>query len=133
MLNPNGDAIYSAGLTEFADLVYDIVVKNASLGKNVSKDWEKVFKALLILDALENASYLDEEDANEKVTISYFKRNLKLVVSLLDLIIELKDEKDLRNNSLDIIQDGKVALVSQISDIESQMVVLEAENLELKE
>ena len=76
---------------------------------------------------------LDEEDANEKVTISYFKRNLKLVVSLLDLIIEMKDEKDLINNSLDIIQDGKVALVSQISDIESQMVVLETENLELKE
>ena len=57
----------------------------------------------------------------------------KLAIVLLDLISELTSEKDLINNSLDISQDGKIALVSQISDIESQMVVLEAENLELKE
>ena len=84
----------------------------------------------------------DEEDSDEKVTLSYFKQNLntvstsklrKLVVVLLDLISEMKDEKDLVNNNLDIFQDGKIALVAQISDIESQMVVLETENLELKE
>ena len=45
----------------------------------------------------------------------------------------MTDEKDLINNSLDIFQDGKFALVTQISYIESQMVVLEDENLEQKE
>ena len=83
----------------------------------------------------------DEEDSNEKVALSYFERNLntfstsklkKLVVVLLDLISEMTDEKDLINNSLDIFQDGKIVLVAQISNIESQMVVLEAKNLELK-
>ena len=83
----------------------------------------------------------DEEDSDEKVTLSYFKQNLntfstsklrKLAVVLLDLIREMKDEKDLVNNNLDISQDGKIALVAKISDIKSQMLVLEAENLELK-
>ncbi|XP_015084081.1 uncharacterized protein LOC107027425 [Solanum pennellii] len=46
---------------------------------------------------------------------------------------EMTDEKVLINNSLDMFQDGKIAIVAQISDIKSQMVVLEAENLELKE
>ena len=63
----------------------------------------------------------DEEDSDEKVTLSYFKQNLntfstsklrKLVVVLLDLISEMKDEKDLVNNNLDIFQDGKIALVA---------------------
>ncbi|KAH0720091.1 hypothetical protein KY284_005121 [Solanum tuberosum] len=80
----------------------------------------------------------DEEDTDEKVTLSDFKQNLntfstcklrKLVVVLLDLISELTTEKDLMNNSLDISQDGKNALVAQIYDIESQMIVLEVENL----
>ena len=83
----------------------------------------------------------DEEDSDEKVSLSYFKQNLntfstsklrKLAVVLLDLISEMKDEKDLVNNNLDISQDGKIALVAQISDIKSQMLVLEAKNLELK-
>ena len=83
----------------------------------------------------------DKEDSDEKVTLSYFKQNLntfstsklrKLAVVLLDLISEMKDEKDLVNNNLDISQDGKIALVAQISDIKSQMLVLEAKNLELK-
>ena len=80
----------------------------------------------------------DEEDSDEKVTLSYFEQNLntfstsklrKLVVVLLDLISELTNEKDLVNNSLDIFHDEKIALVAQISDIESQMVVLKAKNL----
>ncbi|XP_015057426.1 uncharacterized protein LOC107003615 [Solanum pennellii] len=83
----------------------------------------------------------NEEYADEKVTLSYFKQNLntfstsklrKLAVVLLDLISELTSEKDPIRNSLDISQDGKIALVAQISDIKSQMLVLEAENLELK-
>ena len=57
----------------------------------------------------------------------------KLVVVLLDLISEMTDQKDLVNNSLDIFQYGKITLVAQISDIVSQMVVVDAENLELKE
>ena len=56
-----------------------------------------------------------------------------MTVVLLHLISELTVEKNLVNNSLDIFQDGKFALVTQISYIESQMVVLETENLELKE
>ena len=72
----------------------------------------------------------DEEDSDEKVTLCYFKQNLntfstsklgKLDVVLFDLISEMTDEK------------GKIVLVAQVSDIESQMVVLETENLELKE
>ena len=79
----------------------------------------------------------DEKDGGEKVTLSYFKQNLntfstsklkKLVIVLLDLISEMKDEKDLVNNNLDIFQDGKIALIAQISDIESQMVVLETKS-----
>ncbi|XP_069149834.1 uncharacterized protein [Solanum lycopersicum] len=85
---------------------------------------------------------IDEEDSDEKVTLSYFKQNLntfstsklrKLAIVLLDWISEMKDEKDLVNNNLDIFQDGKIALAAQISDIESQMVVLETENLKLNE
>lgn len=64
MLNPNGEAIYSASLTEFADLVYDIVVTKAPKGKNVSKLWEEVYKALLIIDALEDVDYYTETHAN---------------------------------------------------------------------
>ena len=84
----------------------------------------------------------NEEDADEKVTLSYFKKNMntfstsklrKLAVVLLNLISELTSEKDPISNSLDISQDEKIALVAQISDIESQMVVLEAKNLKLKE
>jgi hypothetical protein len=62
MLNPNGANIYSAGLTEFAELIYDIVVRG-SKGKPVSKQWDTAYKALLILDSLETADYLGE-DAN---------------------------------------------------------------------
>ena len=56
----------------------------------------------------------DEEDSDEKVTLSYFKQNLntfstsklrKLAVVLLDLISEMKDKKDFVNNNLDIFQD----------------------------
>jgi hypothetical protein len=64
MLNPNGEAIYSAGLTEFADLVYDIVVTKAPKGRNVAKLWEEVYKVLPILDALEDVDILEEENAN---------------------------------------------------------------------
>ena len=58
----------------------------------------------------------DGEDADEKVTLSYFKQKLntfstsklrKLAVVLLDLISERKSEKDPINNSLDIYQDEK--------------------------
>nr|AAT38725.2 hypothetical protein SDM1_41t00018 [Solanum demissum] len=84
----------------------------------------------------------DEEDDDEKVTLSYLKQNLntfstnklrKLVVVLLDLISERMTKNDIMNNSLDIPQDGKIIFVAQISDIENQMVVREAKNLELKE
>jgi hypothetical protein len=64
MLNPNGASIYSAGLSEFADLIYEIVVTKAPKGKNVSKLWDKAFKALILLDALEDVDYYEEEDAN---------------------------------------------------------------------
>ena len=56
----------------------------------------------------------DEEDSDEKVTLSYFKQNLntfstsklgKLDVVLFDLISEMTDEK------------GKIVLVAQIYDI----------------
>lgn len=85
---------------------------------------------------------LDDEDANEEVTLSYFKQNSnnfsisklrKLVVVLNDLISELTTENDLVDNCLDISQDEKIALVTQIYDIEKERVVLEAENTELKE
>jgi hypothetical protein len=47
MLNPNGADIYSAGLTDFAELIYEIVVTKAPKGTNVTKDWEKVYKIIL--------------------------------------------------------------------------------------
>lgn len=64
MLNPNGANIYSAGFTALADLVYKIVVTDTPKGKNVSKDWDKAYNALLLLEALENPTRIDEADAN---------------------------------------------------------------------
>lgn len=91
-------------------------------------------------DALMEIS--DEKYAHEKVTLSYFKKNVytfsicewrKLVVVLLDLISELTKENGRVNNSLAILQDSKISLVSQMFDISNHIVVLEAENRELKE
>ena len=65
-------------------------------------------------DALMEIS--DEKDAHEKVTLSYFKKNvytfsicklINLVVVLLDLISDLTKENDRVNNSLSILQDSK--------------------------
>ena len=54
-----------------------------------------------------------------------------LVVVLIDSIIESTTETKLMNNSLDILHEEKVALVDQMSVVEENVVVLEAENLEL--
>lgn len=79
----------------------------------------------------------DDDDANEEVTLSCFKKNLntfsisklrKLVIVLINLISELMTENDLVKNIIDISQDE-----TQIFDIQKQIVVLEAENLELEE
>jgi hypothetical protein len=64
MLNPNGADIYSAGLTDFAELIYEIVVTKAPKGTNVTKDWEKVYKILPILHSLANVDYLEDDEAN---------------------------------------------------------------------
>lgn len=64
MLNPNGANIYSAGLTDFAELVYDIVVVKAPKGLPVASEWEKVYKILPILHSLKVADSLQEENVN---------------------------------------------------------------------
>lgn len=58
MLIPNGDKIYSAGLIEFSNLVYNTVISKDKYGKKT--EWETIYKALMILDTLENASLYDE-------------------------------------------------------------------------
>ena len=84
----------------------------------------------------------NNEHVNEKVTLSYFNTNVnvfsirklrKLVGVFINSISELTTEKDLFNNSLDIFQNEKIVIVTQIYDIEKQVLVLEAKNLELKE
>ena len=86
------------------------------------------------------AKYDDEED-EEEVTLSDLIQNLHvycvkklriLVVVLIDSIIESTTETKLMNNSLDILHEEKVALVDQMSVVEENVIVLEAENLELK-
>ena len=52
---------------------------------------------------------------------------------MIDPFIELTTENDLMNNSLDILREKKVALVDKMSVVEEQLMVLEAENLELRE
>ncbi|KAH0648271.1 hypothetical protein KY285_033519 [Solanum tuberosum] len=66
----------------------------------------------------------DEEYEEEKLR--------SLAVVLIDSFIELTTENDLMNNSLDILREEKVALVDQMSIVEEQLMVLEAENLEQK-
>lgn len=56
----------------------------------------------------------------------------KLVVVLVDPISELTTEKDLLYNSLDIFQDEKISMVTQIYSIEKQIIVLEAEKSRTK-
>ena len=78
----------------------------------------------------------EDEYVNEKVTLCDFKQNVnvfsirklrKLVFVIIDAISDVTTEKDLFNNRLDIFQDEKIAMVTQISDIEKKMAVLEAE------
>src|SRR5688572_16068580 len=64
MLNPNGDNIYSAGLTEFAHLVYDTFVTRTSKGKPTKVQWDKIYKALSIIDSLTDVDYLEDSEAN---------------------------------------------------------------------
>ncbi|KAH0717452.1 hypothetical protein KY285_013483 [Solanum tuberosum] len=84
----------------------------------------------------------DDEEVDEEVTLSDLKQNLhvycvkklrSLAALLIDSIIELTTENDLMNNSLDILHEEKVALVDQMFVVEEQLIVLEAENLELWE
>lgn len=64
MLNPNGTNIYSAGLTDFAELVYIIVIEKIPNGKPVNSDWSKVYNILPILHSLQNSEYITEENLN---------------------------------------------------------------------
>ncbi|KAK4721295.1 hypothetical protein R3W88_011528 [Solanum pinnatisectum] len=84
----------------------------------------------------------DDEEAEKEVTLSDFKKNLhvyfvkrlrNLAVVLINSITELTTEMDVMNNSLDMFHDEKVALVSQICVVEERMMVMESENLELRE
>ncbi|KAH0689668.1 hypothetical protein KY289_017026 [Solanum tuberosum] len=101
------------------------------------KDYEDMFDATF--DFMEKS---DDQEAEEEVTLFDLKQNLhvycvknlrSLAVVLIDSIIELTTEKDLRNNSLDILHEEKVALVDQMSVVEEQLIILEAKNLELRE
>ncbi|KAK4713349.1 hypothetical protein R3W88_019256 [Solanum pinnatisectum] len=84
----------------------------------------------------------DDEEDEEKVTFSDLKQNLNaysirklrnLVVVLIDSVIELTAKKDSMNNSLVNFNEEKLALTDHVSVIEEQLIVLETENLELKE
>ena len=84
----------------------------------------------------------DDEEDEEEVTLSDLKQNLHvycvkklriLAAVLIDSIIESTTETELLNNSLDILHEEKVALVDQMSVVEENVIVLEAENLELKQ
>ncbi|KAH0717127.1 hypothetical protein KY285_013158 [Solanum tuberosum] len=64
----------------------------------------------------------------------YFVKKLRCIAAvLIDSIIESTTEKVMINNSVDILHEEKVALVHQMSVVEEQLIVLEAENLELRE
>ena len=64
----------------------------------------------------------------------YCVKKLRILAAvLIDSIIESTTETELMNNSLDILHEEKVALVDQMSVVEENVIVLEAENLELKQ
>ncbi|XP_049364246.1 uncharacterized protein LOC125829001 [Solanum verrucosum] len=67
----------------------------------------------------------DDEDDEEKL------RNLAGV--LIDFVIELTTEKDFMNNRLDSLSEVRIVLTVHMSVIMEQVMVLETENLELKE
>ena len=84
----------------------------------------------------------DDEDGEEEVTLSDLKQNLHvycveklriLAVVLIESILESTTEKDLMNNILDILHEEKVALVDQMSVVEERVIVVEVENLELRQ
>ena len=77
-----------------------------------------------------------QREAVEEVTLSDIKQNLhaysvkrlrSLAGMLIDSLTELTNEKDLMNNSLEIFQDEKLALVSKISELEEQIFILVAD------
>ena len=83
----------------------------------------------------------DDEEGEEEVTLSDLKQNLHVYcvkklrsqsALLTDSIIESTIKKELMKNNLYIHQEEKVALVDQTSVTEEKLIVLEAENLELK-
>ncbi|KAK4731298.1 hypothetical protein R3W88_024286 [Solanum pinnatisectum] len=101
------------------------------------KDDENVFNTMFTL--MEKS---DDEESKKEVTLSDIKQDLhtysvkklrNLEAIWIDSITELMTENDLMNNSLDIFYEEKVGLVENMSIVEEQLLVLETENLELKE
>lgn len=87
-------------------------------------------------------SQKNDEKSEEEVSLYDLKQNLhvyainrlrNVVVLLINLINEFTTKKDVTNYSLDIFLDKNVALISQMYAMEKQMIVLESDNLELRD
>ncbi|XP_055816036.1 uncharacterized protein LOC129885688 [Solanum dulcamara] len=102
------------------------------------KDDEEVFDSLFAFMA-----QLDDEEADDddetKVTLANLRQNLhiysakklrSLAAVVIDSVTELINEKDMMNNTIDIFQDEKLVLVSRITDLEEQIMVLISNNVE---
>lgn len=82
----------------------------------------------------------EEDEDEDKVTLLDFKDNLdlhstrmlkKLACILIDSNYESDTEKDLLNNSVDVSQDEKMVLTTQVPDLEVRIATFETEKREL--
>ncbi|KAH0761780.1 hypothetical protein KY290_017853 [Solanum tuberosum] len=124
-MHRRNDGLTFKGENKRRDQVHDNDSEESEHPKDASmlavNDYEDMFDATFAF--MEKSD--DEEAEKEKLR--------SLAAFLIDSIIELTTEKDLMNNSLDILHEEKVALVDQMSIVEEQLIVLEAKNLQLRE
>lgn len=94
-----------------------------------------------VFDSLFTLMAKSIDDADEEVTLLDIKQNLnvysikklkRLASVLIDSLCELAAEKDFLNKSPNIFQNEKIALTTQMSEIEERFASLDVENLDLK-
>ncbi|KAK4729569.1 hypothetical protein R3W88_022557 [Solanum pinnatisectum] len=100
-------------------------------------DDEIVFNSIFSLMAKS-----DDEDDQDEITLFDLKSDLdtlsikrlrKLIVVLIDSVDELTNENVMLSEKLSLCEDEKTALISQMSEINVRLSILETENLQIEE
>lgn len=80
----------------------------------------------------------DDDEPMKEVTLSNFNQNLhifstkklmKLAAILINSTIELTTKKNALNNQLDLVQNEKITLIFQLSEVEKHILDMELDNL----